>query len=359
MKASEKFGIERLRSGAGGRSPFTVGLLIPTSGSLGLLGPSAYACARLACDAWNQQGGAGGREVRLAVLDSSEASARLDLEIATLIESREIDAIVNLSTTAVCQSVGEVVARRLPLVYTPLYEGHGLPGWIHAIGETPDRQLLPALAWMRERFDPKRWFLIGNDYCWPRAMHSLVRAWVDASGAEVVGERFVTLGEHRFDEAIEAIRESRADAVMISLVGGESVYLCRAFGASGLGSSVRRLSVCLEENAVLAMGADNTEDMFVAAGYFQNLDSDVNAAFKERYRGHFGDRAPVLNSLSQSVYEGMVHLQRQAQAAYGGERLPRLAGVRGGHTASDPSRDPVYVGAAEGLSIRVLEPLAA
>ena len=51
MKASETFGRQKLRGCGASRRPFNVGLLIPTSGALGLLGPAAYACARLARDA--------------------------------------------------------------------------------------------------------------------------------------------------------------------------------------------------------------------------------------------------------------------------------------------------------------------
>jgi hypothetical protein len=79
MKSSEAFGRAKL---AQPRTPrartFDVGLLIPTSGTMGLLGPGAYACARLARDMWNERGGVDGREVRLSVIDSGEAATGLD-----------------------------------------------------------------------------------------------------------------------------------------------------------------------------------------------------------------------------------------------------------------------------------------
>jgi urea transport system substrate-binding protein len=43
----------------------------------------------------------------------------------------------------------------------------------------------------------------------------------------------------------------------------------------------------------------------VASSYFAALATDANIAFKERYHNHFGDRAPTLNSLGQSTYEGV------------------------------------------------------
>ncbi|MCU0254363.1 MAG: hypothetical protein MUE47_07470, partial [Acidobacteria bacterium] len=78
--------------------------------------------------------------------------------------------------------------------------------------------------------------------------------------------------------------------------------------------------------------------------------------FKERYRGQFGDRAPALNSTSQSVYEGMVHLQRQAcagrSAAQSAGLLPGVRDLRRG--AYDAGRAPIFLGQVEGLGIRPL-----
>ena len=67
MKASEAFGSDRMASSTWRRSrSFDVGLLIPTSGAMGLLGPSAWACAQMARDDSNVIGGVEGREVRLS-----------------------------------------------------------------------------------------------------------------------------------------------------------------------------------------------------------------------------------------------------------------------------------------------------
>ena len=106
MKSSEAFGRAKL---AQPRTPrartFDVGLLIPTSGTMGLLGPGAYACARLARDMWNERGGVDGREVRLSVIDSGEAATGLDDALRAMLAERTLDALVVLSNTAVCRRV--------------------------------------------------------------------------------------------------------------------------------------------------------------------------------------------------------------------------------------------------------------
>ena len=76
-----------------------------------------------------------------------------------------------------------------------------------------------------------------------------------------------------------------------------------------------RLSCAIEENGLLAIGADNTEGLFVSSGYFASLDNDANMAFKERYHNHFGQRAPTLNALGQSTYEGVHFMAALAKRA--------------------------------------------
>jgi ABC-type branched-subunit amino acid transport system substrate-binding protein len=350
VKSSEAFGRELLGRARGRRTgTFGVGLLVPTSGAMGLLGPCAYACARLARDMWNEQGGVDGREVRLTLLNSSESATDLCDEVRSLVESGEVDALVALSNTDVCRRVAAAVDARVPLIYTPMFEGRGLPPWVHAIGETPERQLLPAIEWMAERFRPRRWYLLGNDYSWPRCTHALAAPFVRRTGAEVVRERYVPLGERDYSEIVRDVVASGAQVVLVSLLAADAVHFCRAFERAGLGGRVLRLSICVEENAVLGVGHDNSDGMYVAAGYFAALESDRNGAFKERYRSRFGERAPALNSASQSVYEGFVHLHRQVHGA----RAPALPGVRDDRRdAYDAGRNPIFLAEVRGLEIR-------
>jgi hypothetical protein len=70
-------------------------------------------------------------------------------------------------------------------------------------------------------------------------------------------------------------RQRRADALLLSLLSARR----RAFlpGVRGGGvprSRILRLSLCIEENAVLkGIGAEQAEGMFIAAGYFDALRS--------------------------------------------------------------------------------------
>ena len=156
---------------------------------------------------------------------------------------------------------------------------------------------------------------VGNDYVWPHVSHRLARALRQRQRRRAsLGENFLPFGTRTIRELLDEIRRLRRDAVLLSLIGQDEVDFNRAFGRAGLSRDVLRLSSVMAENELLGIGAENTENLFVTAGYFAALDTDANLAFKERYHGRFGQRAPTLNTFGQSTYEG-VHFLASVFAA--------------------------------------------
>ena len=294
---------------------FVVGLLVPINGSAGIWGPSSIACAQLAQAEINAAGGVLERRIRLRVIDSSDEALEVGSVTAELMHSGAIDAIVGMHTSQVRQRVLRDVARQIPYVYTPLYEGGERTPGVFALGETPEQQLRPAIEHLMGRYRARRWMFIGNDYCWPRVSHRLAARYLRDRGGELLADRYLPFGVEDFAELLDEVRRLRPQALLLSLVGQDAVLFNRAFGDAGLARDVFRLSCAIEENGLLAIGADNTDGLFVSSGYFASLDNDANMAFKERYYNHFGQRAPTLNALGQSTYEGVHFMAALARRA--------------------------------------------
>lgn len=91
------------------------------------------------------------------------------------------------------------------------------------------------------------------------------------------------------------------------LVGSDAVEFNRAFAAAGL-SEIVRLSPLMEENMLLASGAEATAGLYAAARFFETLPSAAGLDFSGRYSARFGVRAPVLNSPGESCCEGLTLL---------------------------------------------------
>jgi ABC-type branched-subunit amino acid transport system substrate-binding protein len=328
-------------------------------GVAGIWGPSAIACATLAAEEINRAGGLLGREIRLKCFNASDEAEDVAQMTRELVDAGSIKAIVGMHTSSVRRAVVEGCRGRLPYVYTALHEGVERSPGVYTIGETPDRQLQPAIDMFVNQWRARRWMFIGNDYEWPLVSHRLARNYVSRSGGVACSEDYVPFGEEDFDSVLQKIKEIRPDAVLLSLVGQDAINFNRAFGRAGLSSNILRLSCAVEENMLLAIGEDNTDNLFVSSGYFGASTDDANMSFKERYHQRFGQRAPTLNSLGQSNYEGIhfaAALARRALEQDGKNKPFKFQGVRGiSWTSNSAISYPVHLARADGHLLRIVK----
>jgi ABC-type branched-subunit amino acid transport system substrate-binding protein len=337
---------------------FSIGLFVPMIGVAGIWGPSCIACATLAAEEINQAGGILGREVKIKCFNASDEVEDLAQITRELVDSGSISAIVGMHTSSVRRAVIEGCRGRLPYVYTALHEGGERSPGVCTIGETPDRQLRPVIEVFIDQWKARRWMFIGNDYEWPWVTHGLARSYVQQSGGVVLSDIYVPFGVEDFAVILQQIEDTRPDAVLLSLVGQDAVDFNRAFGQAGLGHSILRLSCAVEENILLAIGAGNADNLFVSSGYFGASTDDANMSFKERYHQRFGQRAPTLNSLGQSNYEGIHFAAALAlKALERGDTKPlEYKGVRGIRWRSNSSANyPIHLARAEGHQFHVVK----
>ncbi|RST85415.1 hypothetical protein EJC49_16185 [Aquibium carbonis] len=350
---------QRGRLSYGGQRRTRIAVLIPMSGSAGIWGPSCISCAQLALNEINRHRGIADREVELVFLDADDSvvEAAVD-QLSDLVEEGGVDAVVGMHVSSVRQRLNAALGGRIPYVYTPLYEGNEQAPSCFTIGETPREQLAPAIRHLASLLGVRRWALVGNDYVWPRASHRFARDCIAATGGQVVLETYVPFGLDEPVELVERIASARPDIVLLSLIGQEAVEFNRVFGAMGLDRSIVRFSTAIEENVLLATGADFTRRLYAASSYFAGLKTDANMSFVERYRNLHQENAPVLNALGQSIYEGL-----HFYAALMNERQQRGAPIRwrsarGGAFHSNERKDnPIYLARADGHLFSVIERL--
>lgn len=347
--------------------PYRVALLIPMCGAAGMWAPSCIASAEVALNELNAHAGIAGRPVEVVAMDSAiEALTPVETLIDDLIDKQAIDAIVGMHISAVRQKIIRSVRGRIPFVYTPLYEGGETSPGVYAIGDTPARQLGPAIRYMSRTFKLRKWALIGNDYVWPRVSHAYAKRQFRLHGGELVYETYLPFSSKQLPEAVETIGRSGADAVLMSLVGQDAVTFNRLFGALGLHAKMFRLSCAIEENGLLASGARNLDRLFSSASYFAGLQTTQNAEFREKYHSLHRDRAPMLNALGQSTYEGLHFLAGLIKSPDGNWsdskanlcRPISYKSARGGSfTTATQTTSPVYLARANGFVFDDLQQL--
>ena len=349
-------------------SAVEVALLIPLHGSAGIYGPSCELCAELAAEEVNAGGGILGRPLHLRVVDASGDPRSVADEIDALVTAGLVDAVVGWHISAVRQAVAPRIAGRVPYVYTALYEGGERDPAVFLVGETPSRQLLPAMRWLRREHGARRWFIVGDDYIWPRGTAAAARHYAPLCDGSICDEVYVPLGTAAFEDVVRRIERERADAVLMLLVGQDAVEFNRAFSTTGLHDACRRLSTLIEENTLLGSGAENTRGICAAAAYFESLVTPESLSFGARYAQRFGPDAPTLNSPAESCYEGILLLAALARSARS-LAVPRMCSVADSVVYGGPRGEVrmrghhleqrVYLAEADALEFGVVAELAA
>jgi branched-chain amino acid transport system substrate-binding protein len=289
-----------------------IGLLVSQSGPANVFAGAAENLARMAVEEINADGPPLGRPLRLVVGDDGTSPALGAVATRRLVEAEGCSVVIASVTSSVFAAASRAIAdRRALLVFSVTNEGGPTGDRLVRLGERPAAQLAVAVPRVMERSDGRRWFLAGNDYCWPRATNACARAAVARAGGTVAGERLVPLGTPDLEPVVEAVRRSGADCVLSTFVGADAAAFERAFYRAGLRARCQTLSPGLDEATREHIGAEAGTGIWSVFGYFEDLPTAENRAFLTRYRERFGAWAPPPSSLSESAYEAM-HLVADA-----------------------------------------------
>lgn len=284
--------------------PVTIGLLYSNSGPGGVLGPPAERALRLAVEDINAAGGVNGSEVQIELADTATDPAIGRDAMERLVSEAEVDVVIGIHSSATREAARPLAEEFDTLyLYGSLYEGAECSAVMFNSGEVPAQHLGPAIPWIMERTGGTRWFLLGNDYVWPRKSFEAAKRIIEDAGGEVVGEQYVPLGTQEFGDVLADLAASGADLILPALVGGDAIAFELQAPDFGVGQSeVARLANIYEEGVLGAIGPERTAGMIVTLGYVKEVDTAANRAFVERYVSEFGQDFPP-NTFAAHVYE--------------------------------------------------------
>ncbi len=175
-----------------------LGLLTSKSGPGSLFATSIDNAAMLALEEINAEGGIHGSPVELIVGDDATDPQTGVMEARRLVQAG-CRTILVAATSATYTAVAEALSDAPVLLVQPVMNEGGRGDRLRLqLGERPGDQLAAAVKPLMRMEGVRRWFLAGDDYCWPRTTHGLARQLLPRYGARVVGEKFASLGTRDF-----------------------------------------------------------------------------------------------------------------------------------------------------------------
>jgi ABC-type branched-subunit amino acid transport system substrate-binding protein len=309
---------------------FKIGLFIALSGPASLFGPTQKASAELATEEINKAGGILGRQIRLIPTDAGGPPAESTKSAIRLMLDEKVDMLVGSHDSATREALVATIKGKVPYVYTPVYEGGECAFNTYVIADTPEQQIRPSVAFMMKDRGAKSVYLIGDDYVWPRKCNEQAKKYIADNGGKVVAEEYVPFGApNKFEEIVTRIKSAKPDMVLITLVGADNVNFNRTFAGFGLDKDIARLSLLLEENTLLGIGPDSSNNLFSSMSYYANAPGEANKKFKAAYFAKFGDKAPQLGLIGADCYGGIYCAHALATKAGGTDAKKCMAASEG------------------------------
>lgn len=270
------------------QEPIRVGVIHSLSGTMALTEAPLVNAIRLAVEEINAQGGLLGRQLDLVLADSRSDSAVAAAEAERLISDEGVSVLFACWTSACRQAVKPVVERHRHLLFYPLqYEGMEQSPNILYTGSAPNQQLVPGTAWALREFG-KRVYLLGSDYVFPRTANLIIRDLVEARHGQIVGERYVPLGEHQeLGRIVAEIAALHPDVVLNTLNGDSNGAFFDALVAADL-LRLPVLSFSVPEDGMRAWGGGRLRQHFGVWSYFHSLPEASNQRFVRAYQSRFG-----------------------------------------------------------------------
>ncbi len=335
--------------------PVRIGILFSNSGPAGVFGPPVANVTELIVEDIEASGGINGRSVEIYLADDATDPEVGRQAMEQLLDSDGVDVVLGTHSSATREAARPLAeAAGVLYIYAALYEGGECSEVMFNTGEVPSQQLKPAITWMMEETGGSKWFLLGNDYVWPRRSFELAREYIEASGGEVVGEEYVPLGTQDFSSVAQQIAGAGADLIFPALVGGDAIAFETQAVDFGIGqAAIPRLANIYEENVLAAVGPAVTAGMRVTLGYFKEVENSLNTEFVARYAERFGADAAPHATFSSHIYDAAMLYAAAANAAGSTDTAAVVEAMKGlelstptGDIAISDSRhltQPIYI----------------
>lgn len=309
--------------------PIKVGILHSLTGPMAISEKPMVDAELLAIEEINARGGLLGRRVEAVIADGASDWPTFAVQAEKLINQHNVATVFGCWTSASRKTVKPVFERNDHLLIYPMaYEGLEMSPNIVYTGALPNQQVLPALKWGLEVLG-KRVFLVGSDYVWPHAINEIMKDQLVNLGAELVGESYVFFGSTDLDATVARIEQAAPDFIISSIAGDSNPAFYQALSMADISAeSMPVVSFSVSESELQSMDPKFVAGHFVAWSYLQNLPSEINAQFIQRFKAKYGaDR--VTSDVIATAYSSVMLWAQAVEEAESAEVDQVLTALRG------------------------------
>ena len=289
-----------------------VGVLHSLSGTMAISETTLKDTVLMMIDRQNEAGGLLGKQLEAVVVDPASDWPLFAEKARELLEKQQVDVVFGCWTSVSRKSVLQVFEELNGLLFYPVqYEGEESSKNVFYTGAAPNQQAIPAVDYLMNDIEVKRWVLAGTDYVYPRTTNKILEAYLKANGVadEDIMINYTPFGHSDWQTIVSDIKKfgsaGKKTAVVSTVNGDANVPFYKELGNQGVSAEdIPVVAFSLGEEELSGFDTGPLVGHLAAWNYFMSVDAEINDEFIDAWLEFIDDDDRVTNDPMEAHYIG-------------------------------------------------------
>jgi urea transport system substrate-binding protein len=289
-----------------------VGVLHSLSGTMAISETTLKDTVLMMIEEQNKKGGLLGKKLEPVVVDPASNWPLFAEKTRELLTKEKVDVIFGCWTSVSRKSVLPVIEELNGLMFYPVqYEGEESSKNVFYTGASPNQQAIPAVDYLMNDLEVKRWVLAGTDYVYPRTTNKILEAYLIAKGVkkEDIMINYTPFGHSDWQSIVSDIKKfgskGKKTAVVSTINGDANVPFYKELGNQGISAEdIPVVAFSVGEEELSGIDTKPLVGHLAAWNYFQSVESKENSAFIKQWKKFIKDDKRVTNDPMEATYIG-------------------------------------------------------
>jgi urea transport system substrate-binding protein len=300
-----------------------VGVLHSLSGTMAISETTLKDTMLMLIDEQNKKGGLLGKQLEAVVVDPASNWPLFAEKARELLAKDQVAAVFGCWTSVSRKSVLPVFEELNGLLFYPVqYEGEESSKNVFYTGAAPNQQAIPAVDYLMNDLEVKRWVLAGTDYVYPRTTNKILEAYLKAKGvaAEDIMINYTPFGHADWQSIVADIKKfgsaGKKTAVVSTINGDANVPFYKELGNQGVSAAdIPVVAFSVGEEELSGIDTKPLVGHLAAWNYFMSVDAPVNAEFIKSWKTFIKNDKRVTNDPMEAHYIGFNMWVKAVEAA--------------------------------------------
>ncbi len=289
-----------------------VGILHSLSGTMAISETTLKDTMLMLIAEQNKKGGLLGKKLEPIVVDPASNWPLFAEKARGLLTKDKVASIFGCWTSVSRKSVLPVIEELNGILFYPVqYEGEESSKNVFYTGAAPNQQAIPAIEYLMNDIEVKRWVLAGTDYVYPRTTNKILEAYLKAKGVDAkdIMINYTPFGHSDWQSIVADIKKfgstGKKTAVVSTINGDANIPFYKELGNQGMSAEdIPVVAFSVGEEELSGMDTKPLVGHMAAWNYFMSEDSTKNAAFIKQWHAHTKNAKRVTNDPMEAHYIG-------------------------------------------------------